>query len=355
VYSTCLFCNQSLGANEVVESFPVGRRLAFDQRLGRLWVVCRKCAKWNLTPLEERWEAIETCERLFRETRTRMSTDQIGLARLPEGLELVRIGEPQRPEFAAWRYGDVFTRRKKQADIAANVSGILGFGAGITQIATSVFGIGLGVVGWSLISVNLVSNVVSIRQQRRRRRIILGRGRSGSGHQWTVRGEDAQTLKVVPSSSTDGWALEVLASSEGRNKRRMTFEGEEARRLAAKAVPHLTYMGGSEVDVRAAVALLDEKGRADNVLQWMAANPTRWRSGTVVATIGNQGAHSLLAVEMALNEENERRALEGELALLEDAWQEAEEIAAISDKLALPEGVEARLSALKGPNNEGKT
>ncbi len=36
-----------------------------------------------------------------------MSTDNIGLARLREGLELVRIGEPQRPEFAAlesaWR------------------------------------------------------------------------------------------------------------------------------------------------------------------------------------------------------------------------------------------------------------
>ena len=47
LYSTCLFCNQPLGANEVVESFPVGRRLAFDQLPGRLWVVCRKCAKWN--------------------------------------------------------------------------------------------------------------------------------------------------------------------------------------------------------------------------------------------------------------------------------------------------------------------
>jgi hypothetical protein len=40
-----------------------------------------------------------------------------------------------------------------------------------------------------------------------------------------------------------------------------------------------------------------------------------------------------LAVEMALHEESERRALEGELAALEAAWKEAEEIAHIADSL----------------------
>lgn len=43
MYSTCMFCNQPLGANEAVETFPVGRRLAFDAAKGRLWVVCGKC------------------------------------------------------------------------------------------------------------------------------------------------------------------------------------------------------------------------------------------------------------------------------------------------------------------------
>ena len=41
---------------------------------------------------------------------------------------------------------------------------------------------------------------------------------------------------------------------------------------------------------------------------------------------------------MALHEEQERRALEGELWRLEQAWREAEEIAAISDNLLLPRG-----------------
>jgi len=97
MYATCLFCNRPLGANESIEHFPVGRRLAFDSAKGRLWVVCPSCERWNLTPLEERWEAIEEAERLYRGTRLRVATDQIGLARLRDGTELVRIGEPLRP------------------------------------------------------------------------------------------------------------------------------------------------------------------------------------------------------------------------------------------------------------------
>jgi hypothetical protein len=50
---------------------------------------------------------------------------------------------------------------------------------------------------------------------------------------------------------------------------------------------------------------------------------------------------------MAAHEESERRALEGELAELERAWQEAEEIAAIADGLLLPEGTGDRLAALR--------
>ncbi|MYE17206.1 MAG: hypothetical protein F4Y07_12070 [Gemmatimonadetes bacterium] len=48
-----------------------------------------------------------------------------------------------------------------------------------------------------------------------------------------------------------------------------------------------------------------------------------------------------LALELALHEEQERRALEGELWILEKAWKEAEEIAAIADSLLLPAGTDA--------------
>ena len=67
MYTTCLFCHSDLSANHFLSTFPVGRRLAFDPKKGRLWVICTRCGRWNLSPLEERWEAIDQAERLFRE------------------------------------------------------------------------------------------------------------------------------------------------------------------------------------------------------------------------------------------------------------------------------------------------
>ena len=97
MYTTCMFCKRPLGTNEVVERFPVGRRLAFDAEKGRLWVVCPKCQRWNLTPLEERWEAVEDCKRLFRETPMRVSSENVGLARLQRAVhEIESVGHPGR-------------------------------------------------------------------------------------------------------------------------------------------------------------------------------------------------------------------------------------------------------------------
>lgn len=135
MFSTCLHCTKDLGKNEIIETLPIGRRLAFDAAQGRLWVVCRHCAKWNLVPFDTRLESIDVCERLYRDTRTRYATDNIGLARVKEGLELVRIGQPLRPEFASWRYGDSFGKRRRRnlviggATIVGGIAVISGAGA----------------------------------------------------------------------------------------------------------------------------------------------------------------------------------------------------------------------------------
>ena len=88
VYSTCIFCNRSLGTNSTLASFPVGRRVAFDAAKGRLWVICRRCERWNLTPLDERWEAVEEAERLYHDTRRRVATS--GLDSRPHLQRLLR-------------------------------------------------------------------------------------------------------------------------------------------------------------------------------------------------------------------------------------------------------------------------
>ena len=120
MYSTCIFCHSSLEANDDIEHFPVGRRLAFDAGRGRLWVICRRCRQWNLTPTEERWEAIEECERFYRATKLRVSTDQIGLARLPSGVELVgvrglRVVTPDSSVFRNATLGRLFEAAERAA------------------------------------------------------------------------------------------------------------------------------------------------------------------------------------------------------------------------------------------------
>src|SRR4051812_4520139 len=111
MFTRCIHCSEDLGRNECIPHFLVGEKLAFDSERGRLWVICPHCARWNLTPLEERWEAVEECERAFRGLRLRAQTTNIGYAKLGDGTGLVRIGRPLRPEFAAWRYGREFSRR----------------------------------------------------------------------------------------------------------------------------------------------------------------------------------------------------------------------------------------------------
>ncbi len=315
-----MFCNKPLGANEVVESFPVGRRLAFDARRGRLWVVCRKCERWNLSPLEERWEAVEACERLFRGTRVRVSTDNIGLARHPEGLELVRIGEPLRPEFAAWRYGDQFGRRRRRA-ILYGVGGVAVLGVVV------VGGVATGAISGAFLgqSGNFVNIFVNGR--------TLARVRTPEGEVLKLKNPDLRHARIEYEEGA--WSLVLKKRSK-----EYRFDGEDARHAAGIVVSRINRRGAGQSAVQDAVRFLDEHGDPDAVLRAAAGSRgvNTFRSGT--GMLAKLDAPTRLAVEMALHEEEERMALEGELWRLERAWEEAEEIAAISDDLLLPEGTE---------------
>lgn len=321
MYATCLFCTRPLGANEVIEHFPVGRRLAFDESKGRLWVVCRKCERWNLSPIEERWEAIEECERLFRDTRTRVSTENIGLARLAEGLELVRIGAPQRPEFAAWRYGDQFGRRRRKAML---------YGAGAVAVFGTIVigGAATGVLSGAMLGQS--GNFINI--------FVNGRTRL------KVRTDDGRVLKLkqpqLRSSRVIGDENNLMLQI-GSGRKAEVFQGPEAERMINLIVPKLNSSGGSKSDVQAAVRRIEDVGNAEayfaRAIRTAADQPARGRRSQP-GQISSLPTASRLALEMALHEERERRALEGELKLLEVAWREAEEVASISDDLLLPAG-----------------
>ena len=59
MYRTCAFCNGRLDGDGGPTDLGVGRRLAFDEWKGRLWVICPRCSRWNLAPLDDRLERIE--------------------------------------------------------------------------------------------------------------------------------------------------------------------------------------------------------------------------------------------------------------------------------------------------------
>jgi hypothetical protein len=348
VYSTCLFCSGSLGANDVIEALPVGRRLAFDAARGRLWVVCRRCERWNLTPIEERWEAIESCERLFRDTRLRVSTDNIGLARVSEGLELVRIGAALRPEFAAWRYGDQFGRRRRRHLVLTGAG--VAAGVGII-IAGPVMGLVAG-SSWALMNVaNTVHNVLEARRIRVRLRV------PGRAQALPLRRRELQAASLVADEGGAGWALRVpVAGDEGTrflprpglsslsvpNDTTITLAGRGALDAAGQLLPHLNAAGARRGAVQAAVQLIEAAGEPERLFADLASRVDASLESDA-ARIHAQPIEVRLALEMAAHEEAERRAMSGELALLAAAWREAEEIAAIADQLLVPSDIEHRI------------
>jgi hypothetical protein len=103
-------------------------------------VVCTGCDRWNLAPIEERWEAVEECERLFRATRLRYSTGNVGLAQLRSGVDLVRIGRALRPEVAAWRYGRLLDRWLPRAHAPRLVRAAYTAGEAAARVADRVAG-----------------------------------------------------------------------------------------------------------------------------------------------------------------------------------------------------------------------
>lgn len=326
MFTTCIFCHGTLGTNEAIEQFPVGRRLAFDGERGRLWVVCTKCLQWNLTPLEERWEAIEECERLFRDTRLRVSTDHVGLARLPSGLELVRIGSPQRPEFAAWRYGDQFGRRRRANLIKAGV-GLAALGG----VVAGGVAVGIGISGFGYGLYQLASVIVNGSP-----RTVIARLEDQSVGTVTVRRKHLSRVQLL-SEGESGWTLGVP-----HKKEIVRFTGERGVHAIGRLLPQLNRFGGSDGIVRDAVGLLEREG-----------DPSRYFASAATAARGTYTGKrepkpeiallpepARLALEMAAHEESERRALEGELAVLELAWKEAEEIAGIADNMFLPASVD---------------
>jgi hypothetical protein len=355
MFSTCLFCHGRLGGNDVVERFPVGSRLAFDAARGRLWAVCPQCRRWNLSPLDERWEAIEECERLYRSTRARVSTDNIGLAPNVRGVDLIRIGKPLRPEFAAWRYGSQLKWRHRRAGIAVGAAGVAGVAAAVVAapavaplFAPAFFAFGASAPLW------VVPGMIAmdIKDYWQWERVAL-RLPGGDGRRLTVRVRHLWESAYYADRYTGELTLRVAHEGGATH-----FDGDKALTAGGRLLARANWLGGAGRLVRRAVDEIDAIGDADGFLNKTAARFSRFHGRRMMAKYRRVGAMSLLpverlALEMAVHEEAERRALDGELAKLAEEWKEAEEVAAIADDLfvtpSVDEWVKQRSTEMRAP------
>jgi hypothetical protein len=335
VYSTCLFCRSALGRNQAIEAFPVGRRLAFDAERGRLWVVCRSCENWNLSPLEERWEAVESCERLYRGTTIRVSTDNIGLATMRDGTDLVRVGKPLRPEFAAWRYGSRLRKRRARVGALAATAATNAAAMAVGSVA-AVLGVTFTLTGSQAIRRNFVEPMEEAETRIAFHR-VLARIRTPDGSFTSLRYSHVARLEILADDPLLPWMLRVAHQSGTSD-----FEGPEAVQVAGHLLAHLNADGATRGQIQDATRRIADSGDAERFIrQSSGLRETRRRKNSIFWNddVGVLGLTSteLLALEIAVHEDAERQAMQGELTALEDAWRDAEEIAAIADAMFLPE------------------
>lgn len=242
----------------------------------------------------------------------------------------MRIGRALRPEFAAWRYGDQFGRRRKRAMVygAAGVTvlGAVAIGGAFAGLAMGPFMAQTG-------------NLWRLWQYGRKPVKVVTAG----GDVLKLSSQEIETARI--ERLNDGWALK-LKKGWGRKALEPTFAGDEGARVAGLLLTRINHTGGSRDTVRDAVREIEQHGHPEAFLQ----NAVRRIGDGEIGAAGRLvklPAPTRLALEMALHEERERRALEGELRGLEIIWRREEEIAAISDDLLLPEKALTRLESLR--------
>jgi hypothetical protein len=365
MYSTCLFCHTDLGANDDIAPCPVGRRLAFDPAKGRLWVVCTHCGRWNLTPLEERWEAIERCEQLYHDSWQRYSVENVGLAKTRSRLELIRIGPALFPEIAAWRYGARLQRWSHDPDTQGSV-----WRRGARYLARRV---ATGIARTSSL-VGLSDETVLRLSTFRKAESVLARSLDESHKRVVIRYAHLAAAELIRPARGEPWRIRV-AHDDGVS----TLAEKPGILAAGKMLAVLNFTVASHAEVRWAIAKLGDAVDQDGFFTRIGslAMRTSWgrhpdappdpaaapsahsaaeRLALPLATrsfwghggIGSSSQTPLyrlpsvdrLAMEMAANEDVERRALAGELAELREAWKEAEEIAAIADDLLVGDALD---------------
>ncbi|HEX8691514.1 MAG TPA: hypothetical protein VF746_03670 [Longimicrobium sp.] len=319
MYTRCTFCHAALAANQTLEHFQVGRKIAFDPARGRLWAICIACGRWNLAPIEERWEALDELERVAADRARLLSqTDNVALLRA-EDLELVRVGRADLGEEAWWRYGRDLLARRKQSYV---IQGLTVAGIVALSIATGGTG-GLFYYGQTGIGISLARwwKFGSVAWRGETRCLQCG------AELRQVRFGETKGLRLT-SVGEEGMVLRLHCPRCGSRRGDSSVEiaGLDAEHLLRRSLAWHHFHGASEKRIGEAARAIRQAGSVEAVTRMMAGRGLR------LGVIEKKDRTHAIALEIAVNEETERKLLQLELAELERRWKEEEEIAAIADR-----------------------
>lgn len=307
MFRTCAFCNAPFDGDGGPSGLGIGRRLAFDEWKGRLWVVCSRCSRWNLTPWEDRLERIENVARAARAGRVAAATDQVTLIRW-QRYDLVRVGRPLRVELATWRYGERLRTRQRERMKFVLPMTVAAIGLGVA--ANVAAGGGLGVVVWNL---HNVADWLYVRLVGRRR-VAMSEPPicAHCGTVMELRARHVQHARVIPDAHTD---MAVVLSCPRCRHEGAQLTGTEAVQVLRQGLTYLNVTRGGRRRAEEAARVVDGIGGPDRLVRSVARRESKLKT---------LAPERRLALEMAVDEQ-------AEAAELERQWREAEEIADIAD------------------------
>ncbi len=322
MFTRCLVCHSPFPANESLEHFRLGVRVAYDPARGRLWAVCKECKRWSLAPIEERWEALEELEKLTRDRGRLLSqTDNISLFRV-ERLEIVRVGRANLREQAWWRYGKELAQRRRSFKTLTTAGAV---GAGV-----AIWG-GMATGGMSFIAAWLLWDNLPDKIPDAARWLRFGgdawRGRSKCprcGYSFRrVAYRRRNSLLLLRSGESHAPALSYRCPRCGDFREGgLHLEGAEAEHTLRRVLAYHHFSGADDRTVTSATRLIQEAGTPEDLTRILLKDGKR---------LGDLGRTGGIALEIAANESAEQRLLELELAELEAHWREEEELASIID------------------------
>lgn len=307
--SQCAFCQSPLAPGPPWAP-GIGHRLAYDPHRGRLWTVCPACSRWNLTPLEDRWETLEACERAVRdEGRVRVRTENLSLVDVKEG-GLIRVGSPPRSEFVDWRYGPRIIETPFGAGLWARF--VTRFLARLPEPPPEGYDPYRGIFGvvdqtpWLASPfLGVASSLTYLFSQ-----MPLAPRCPSCARPLALRPWEFQRIRLLREPS--GSALLARCAFCGEETVVSVREARPALRLALGLVTPTVLLQGVSAG---AASVLDRAGDPEGFIATLAGD---------LPTLGELDTETRAGLLIALDEEAEAEALESE-------WREAEELASIMD------------------------